>query len=148
MRAKLREVAEAKNYDPVQSLLDALDGGHEGIEVCRGYVLAAAYIPPPRTTRKADGTDFTWAETDRQLAEHRFQGRAFLVLKVGPLAFKDDGRLQFGNIDIKPMDWIMARPSDGVECFVADRTRKAGVSCKLFNDVEIQAKLSDPSLIY
>lgn len=141
MRAKLRDVAEASARDPKRALLDSLDMRHNGIHMMRSQVLVATYIEPDRTPGGI-------IKPDRTIAENRFQGKVGLVLKLGPFAFKDDGRINFGGVDAKEMDWVMVRPADGWEIFSVDATGKAGTSCRIFNDTDIKARLDDPALVY
>lgn len=141
MRVKLREVAEASALDPKAALLDSLGGRHEGIEMFHANVLVATYIEPDRSPGGI-------IKPDRTLAENRFQGKGALVLKLGPLAFKDDGVHKFGGVVLKEGDWVMVRPSDGLELFAVDATGKAGTSCRVFADLSIIARLADPALVY
>lgn len=150
MRLKLAEVASAAAHDPRQAVLDALAGRHEGIEVFHNNILVGTYIAPNLMMKGPKGEPIEFHRTDRQHAEDRYQGKAFLVLKVGPLAFIDDARngVLFGGKTVAPGDWIMARPSDGPEVAIADEGGKAGTACRVFRDVNIIAKISDPDLIY
>lgn len=141
MRAKLREVAEAAALDPKKALLDSLGGRQDGIEMFHGNVLVATYIEPDRTPGGI-------IRPDRTLAENRFQGKSALVLKRGPLAFKDDNIAKFGGVMIEEGDWVMVRPSEGFELFSVDASGGAGTSCRVFRDVDIIARLADPALVY
>ena len=136
MRAKLREIAAAAN--PKQALLDAV-GDMSGVDVFHNLVLVATYIEPEMT---AGGI----IKPDRALIDNRFQGKAFLVLKKGPLAFKDDTVAKFGGMTVEEGDWVMARPSDGLEFFIV--TGGEGVCCRLYEDVNIKARIADPELVY
>lgn len=139
MRARLREVAEAAQFDPKKALLDAVGDVTSGVEVFHNLVLVATYIAPEKTKGGI-------IMPDRSLQENRFQGKASLVLKLGPLAFKDDNIAKFGGIDLKEGDWVFARPSDGFEIFLGDG--REGISCRLFEDTSIKARINDPSIIY
>lgn len=141
MRAKLREVAEAAAFDPKKALLDSLGGRHLGIEMFHSNVLVATYIEPDKTPGGI-------IKPDKTLAENRFQGKGALVLRMGPLAFKDDSIAKFGGVTLKEGDWVMVRPSDGLELFAVDASGGAGTSCRVFEDVKIIARLSDPALVY
>lgn len=140
MRAKLREVAQAASFDPKKALRDSL-GNIDAIEVFHNQVLVATYIEPERT---AGGI----IKPDRTLMENRFQGKCALVIKLGPLAFKDDAIAKFGNVTIREDDWVIAYPSDGRELFSVDKSGSAGTCCRLFEDVNIKGRVSDPALIY
>jgi co-chaperonin GroES (HSP10) len=141
MRAKLREVAQAAAHDPKKALLDSLGDAIADIEVFHNQVLVATYIEPEKT---AGGI----YKPDRTLAENRFQGKAALVLKLGPLAFKDDNIAKFGGVTIKEGDWVFAYPSDGRELFSVDGSGSSATCCRLFEDINIKGRVSDPALIY
>lgn len=141
MRANLREIAEAASVDPKRALLDAA-GNMVDYEVFHNLVLVAPYIAPDRTKGGI-------IRPDSNLAEDRFQGKAGLVLKVGPAAFKDDGGAKFYGITVSPGDWVLFRPSDGFECFISDRrTVGDGLPCRLIEDSLIRGRISNPALIY
>ena len=141
VRAKLREIAEAAQSDPKRALLDSIGSDWlDSIEIFHNQVLVATYIEPEKTRGGI-------IRPDRTLAENRFQGKAALVLKMGPLAFVDDNVAKFGGVTVQEGDWVFVRPSDGMEFFSVDQAG-AGTSCRLFEDVNIKARVSDPSLIY
>src|SRR6185295_8344529 len=132
MRATLREVSEASLRDPSRAILDRV-GDLSNIEVFHNQVLAATFIAPPIIMKGPKGEDVTIHRTDKSQLEDRFQGKAFLVLKTGPLAFEDDKVAKFGGMKVEPGDWIMARPGDGLEFFLGDG--KEGLPCRLFDDI-------------
>jgi co-chaperonin GroES (HSP10) len=137
-RAKLREIAAGE--DPKEALLDAL-GDISGVEIFHDQVMVATYIEPEKTP----GGVFL---PDRTLAENRFQGKLGLVLKKGPLAFKDDpvNGVFFGDVDIEIGQWVFFRPADGMELFSVDRT--GGVPCRIFRDRDIKGRVSDPTVLW
>jgi hypothetical protein len=147
MRTNLRQIAEAAAHDPAKALRDAA-GNLDEIEVFHNLVLAATYIAPPRMMKGPNGEDVPFYSTDRALAEDRFQGKAYLVLQVGPTAFQDAAGVAFGGKNVAPGDWIIARPSDGFELFKGDSGAKEGASVRLFEDVHIKGRISDPTVIY
>lgn len=138
VRPRLREIAQ--QADPKQAILDSL-GDLSGIECFHNLVLVATYIEPEKT---AGGI----IKPDRTLAENRFQGKCALVLKLGPLAFKDDNIAKFGGVELKEGDWVVVRPSDGMELFKVDAGTSEGTSCRLFEDAHIKGRVTDPALIY
>src|SRR5713226_4533687 len=131
MRVKLRDIAQAAAIDPRQALRDALGSNVDDIEVFHNLVLVATYIEPEQTP----GGIY---KPDRTLAENRFQGKCALVLKCGPLAFQDCAVAQFGGVVIEPGDWVFVRPNDGLEMFLGCPQASDGVSCRLFEDVNIK----------
>lgn len=150
MRATLRELAEDAEYrvDPKTALLKAV-GDLEGIEIFHNLVLVATYLTPPIMMKGAQGEAVTFHLPDRTQTEDRFQGKVALVLKTGPMAFKDDKVNQFGGVSVKEGDWVMVRPSDGLEFYKGAHANAAkGISCRLFEDANIKARIADPSVIY
>ena len=142
MRANLRQIAEASGRDPKKALLDAA-GNVGDYLVLHNLLLVATYIPPEKTHGGI-------ILPDNSLLENRYQGKVGLVLKKGPLAFKDDKSVNFGGVEIEEGDWVVYNPSDGTELFIRDRTREQneGISCRLIDDINIKARVSDPALIY
>jgi co-chaperonin GroES (HSP10) len=138
-RAKLREIAEAAQLDPKQALLNSL-GDISQIEIFHNQVLVATYIAPEKTKGGI-------IRPDRSIMEDRFQSKIGLVIKVGPLAFKDDTLAQFGGVTIQEGDWVIAYPSDGRELFSVDAS-DGGTSCRLFADTLIKGRVPDPSIIW
>lgn len=140
-RLKLREIAEAAHVDPKRALLDAL-GDISGVEVFHSLVMVATHVRPAIT---AGGIHLP----DKTLLEDRFQGKVGLVVKMGPLAFKDDEltRARFGGVTVSVGDWVFYRPGDGFEMYSVDPT-DGGTSCRLFDDTQIMGRVSDPALIW
>lgn len=141
MRADLRRIAQAANFDPRQALLEAA-GPMTEYEVFHNLVLVATYVAPEKIG--------SIIRPDRSMAEDRFQGKMGLVLKLGPMAFKDDAQVRFGNMTIEPGDWVLYRPSDGIELFIKDKTGTIhdGLPCRLIEDTLIKARVRDPALVY
>lgn len=79
---------------------------------------------------------------DKTQDEDRWQGKVGLVLKKGPIAFKNDGANDFGGQDVEPDDWVLYRVSDGFSIDVN------GTHCRLLEDVHLKGRVSDPSVIY
>src|SRR5215831_8874873 len=140
-RAKLREVAEAAMKDPKQALLDALGSSVEAVELFHNLVLVATYIKPPKVIKTPTGP-VTLHMPDRTHAEDRFQGKVGLVVKLGPLAFKDDSVAKFGGKTLNVGDWVFYSASDGYEMFSVDQT-DAGTSCRVFEDTQIKGRVGD-----
>lgn len=148
MKVDLRRLAEAAAFDPAKPLWEAA-GDLSDYEVFHNLVLVATYIPPPKVMKGPNGEDIVFHSTDKHLAEERFQGKVGLVLKVGPVAFKDDSVAKFGGTEIFPGNWVMYRPSDGTELFIRDRSKmNEGLSCRLIEDVFVRGRVADPALIY
>ena len=141
MRVNLRAISQAANADPRQALLDSA-GPMTDYEIFHNLILVATYVPSEKI-----GSIIV---PDRTLLENRFQGKMGLVLKLGPLAFKDDDVARFGGVELEVGDWVLYRPSDGIELFIKDHMGLAndGLACRLIEDSLIKGRVTDPSLIY
>jgi co-chaperonin GroES (HSP10) len=143
MRADLRSIAEAATHDPKSALLDAA-GDLTDYQVAGNLVLVATYIQPEKTKGGI-------LLPDGSLAEDRFQGKVGLVLKTGPAAFVNEPKLgiNFYGLKFESGEWVIYRPSDGMELFIRDRRQvNVGLPCRLIEDSLLKAGVSDPSLIY
>lgn len=138
---KLREIAQAAQHDPEQALLAALPEAVMQYEVFHNRVLVATYVSPEKTKGGI-------IRPDRTLAEDRFQGKVGLVIRMGPLAFKDDNVAKFGGVKVEPGDWVTYRPSDGTEVFFVDPNGIGATPCRLLDDINILGRTPDPALIY
>ena len=141
MRVNLRDIAQASQHDPKKALLDAVGDAVDAFEVFHNLVLVATYIEPEKT---AGGI----IKPDKSIQENRYQGKAALVLKIGPRAFVDQPpHILFGGVKVEPGDWVMVRPSDGMEMFLGSAER-GGASVRLFEDSHIKGRVTDPTVIY
>jgi co-chaperonin GroES (HSP10) len=125
---KAREIAESRD-DARAAHFRAL--GPFTDQVLHSQVLCLTYVQPSVTE---GGIHIP----DRGIEEDRFQGKIFLVVAMGAGAFKDDKIAQFHGASIQPGDWVLARPSDGMELFIN------GNSVRLFEDVDIRMKIEQP----
>lgn len=122
---KMRQIAESR-ADDVERHLSALEeSGWRGGNVLHSQVLCMTYIDSAVT---AGGI----IKPDSAIQEDRFQGKIYLVLAMGPGAFKDDKVAQFHGMKPAIHSWVLARPSDGLEIFYKGNT------LRLFQDVDIR----------
>jgi len=135
----LRQIAEASGSDPRGAVLRAV-GDISHLEVAAQQVLVASYIRPEKI-----GSIY---RPDSSLAEDRFQGKVGLVLKVGSLAFVDDGASKFGNFRVDPGDWAIFRTSDGWENFHVAGDGINGTPIRWLVDTSIVGKTTSPERIY
>lgn len=128
--------------DPKQALLDKV-GDISGVEVFGNDILVATYRRPEKTK-----SGLILVDTTRE--EDRYQGKVFLVLKMGPTAYIDEDGEKFR--DISEGDWVVARPSDGWALTL--NSGKTGVSkedavdCRVIGDINVRARVSSPDLVY
>jgi hypothetical protein len=73
--------------------------------------------------------------------EDIWQGKAALVLKVGPDAFVDDATQSFAGSQIEVGDWVAFKVGN------AWMMNIRGVPCRLIEDTQIRMKLKDPSIL-
>jgi len=149
MRADLRAIAQAVRADPVAAIFERF-GDPSNYRVAMNLVLVATYIKPPKILKGPNGEDIEFHYTDKTLAEDRFQGKSGLILKVGPLAFKDRPGQMFGGQAFGPGDWVAYVPSNGTECFLKDQTsdKDEGIPARWIDDFNILGEVADPTLIY
>jgi hypothetical protein len=131
---KLRAIVELQT-DPKKALLDSL-GELAGSEVLHAQVLVATHPG----SKYHPGT--TILRTDKDIQEQQFQGSIGLVVAVGPLAFKDDGVNKFGSKTVAPGDWVLYRAADGLQLYINE------VPCRLFEDVNIKMRVTDPTIYW
>ena len=138
----LRSIAEEweRTGDIAGAHLAAL-GDISGFEVFGDLVLTMAFAERTRTRGGIILTDKTHDEA-------QFQGHAGLVVALGPQAFQDDARTTFGGQRVDVGDWILTRPSDGMQ-FVKTREDGTGaVLMRLFRDTQIMARIADPRQVW
>ena len=125
---KMREIAESA-LPSKKAHLAAL--GTYTDEVLHSQVLCMTYVQPEKTSGGI-------ILIDKSRDEDRFQGKIALVVAMGPGAFKDDAVAKFHGQTVKIGDWVLVRPSDGMEMFYN------GCSLRLFQDVDIRKRITDP----
>lgn len=135
-------LAMVHDVDPRDAIL-AKVGDLSDVEVFGSDILVAIYKRPNKTKSGIFLADST-------LAEDKWQGKAALVLKMGPTAYLDEDGNKFR--DIKEGDWVVARASDGWACTL--NTLKTGVSredavdCRIISDIAVRMRIKDPDSIY
>ncbi len=132
---RMRDIAEASTtpVDCAKQILKYTKVVKQ--EVLHSQVLVAQYIRPAKTKGGI-------LLTDVAIQEDRFQGNCFLVVGLGPLAFKDDNIAKFGGTKMKIGDWVMAVPGDGVALYINS------VPCRIYSDTRLLMKVEDPGMYY
>lgn len=121
--------------DPHKAIVDFVTPFLDKIQIGPAKILVATFRQPEKT---AGGL----IKTPKFLDEDMFQGITGLVLKVGPLAFSNDKRLDFGGFDVKPFQWVIYKPENG------RATEFRGLHCRIIEDVNIDALVADPELLW
>ena len=127
-------IAMHHDNDPAAEI-KANVGDVSSVEVFHNLVLVGTYIRPEKTK---SGLFLG----DQARDEDKWQGKVGLVLKVGPLAFVDDDRINFAGVSIKDYDWVMFRPSDGFQLTVN------GHHCRLLEDSHIKGRIEAPDVLW
>jgi co-chaperonin GroES (HSP10) len=121
------------DVDPKVKILTEI-GDLSQVEIFHGQVLLAVYLRPTKTKSGL-------ILTDDHVDEDRYQSKVGLLVKSGPQAFIDDGKW-FSGVEISQHDWLVFRPSDGWSITVNN------VLCRIFEDVSIKGRVSDPDQVY
>lgn len=124
--------------DPKAAIMHATDEFVGRTEVFHNQVLIGLYLGP----EKSQGGIFY---ADIRQRENEYQGKVGVVLKIGPLAFKDDDRNKFEGQKIEVGDWVAIRPNDGWPCRLGGIK---GVPCRMVEDVHVKMRLASPDDVY
>jgi co-chaperonin GroES (HSP10) len=119
--------------DPKVTILEQL-GDISNVELFHNQVLLATYLRPTKTKSGL-------ILTENHLAEDRFQSKVGLLIKRGPSAFEQDGNW-FSGLTFEEHDWLIFRPSDGWSITVNN------VLCRIFDDINIKGRVSNPDAVY
>lgn len=134
MSGKSKVVELSRAVDQKQELIRSI-GDIDEFDIMSNRVLVATYIEPEKTV---GGIILPQSRTN----ESKFQGKIGLVMKKGPLAFKDDEATRFYGQDIKIHSWVFYRPSDGWHFLFK------GVDCRMIEDVHIMGVIPHPDYIW
>lgn len=120
--------------DPKEDILKEVEPYIDGFEPLAAQMLVAIYVRPNKT---ASGLYLS----DRTVQEDVYQGKVGLILKMGPLAFKDDATHSFGTVRPKVGDWIVYRIGDTFP-FVLGKQ-----NCRFVEDVAVKAIIQKPDVV-
>lgn len=79
---------------------------------------------------------------DKTKQENLFQGKAGLVVKRGPQAYKDSDDFKFDGQKVEVGDWVLVRPQEGW------MTEINGAPMRIFRDTQIIAKIPHPDYVF
>lgn len=125
--------------DPREALLRQVGEVPDGIVFgCR--ILCAIYVPPV-VTKTEGGIHIAPALQDSDVEESLWQGKALLVVAMGPDAYVDTDDIKFSQ-KVSVGDWVWSRPSDGISCDVNE------VPCRVFDSERyIIGKIPHPDMV-
>lgn len=119
--------------DPAEVLFEKL-GSLKKYKILNTYVLYAIYERPKVT---AGGIHLT----DKSTEEDEFQGKAGLIVAVGPLVNGGDEATLRGST-LEPGMWIAVRPSDGWAVKVN------GTLCRMINEKSVHMVIPTPDSVW
>lgn len=123
--------------DPKQEIQDKIKDVLGDIQLTGAQVLVGIYIRPEKTK----GGVFL---TEGVRTEDAYQGKAALVLKLGPIPFDKEDDLFFGGEFPKVGDWIVFRPSDGFPMDFGDKQK-----CRILSDRrQIKMIVKSPDVVW
>ena len=97
-----------------------------------------------------DGKEVQLFRTDNRTTESRYQGKAGVIVAIGPTAFQYHNNGQpYEGTRPEVGDWVVSYPSDGREMFLrAAGSRGEGVTCRKLHWSSIFMRVSDPRVVY
>lgn len=119
--------------DPKVTISEALGDAVDGITLYGADILVGTYTRPEKTASGIILADSTRGEDE-------FQGKIGLILKVGPLAFKDEAF--FGKAPPAVGDWVMFRVAE------AFPFKLGKAPCRQLEDKFVRGKVSHPDLVW
>lgn len=132
-------MAATKPQSTYEEIIEGLGDALDGIRVFHNQMLVGVYVRPNfKELPNGERIYFSDATVD----EDKWQGKVGLVLKKGPIAFKDDARNKFEGQDVEVGEWVMFRVSEAPAISVN------GVHCRLLEDIHVRGVVSSPSYIW
>ena len=122
------------SVDPKKVILDEM-GDISKVELFNNQVLVAIYMRPEKT---ASGILLPGQTRD----EDKYQGKAGLVIKLGPNAFGETTDNLFNGVDVNLHDWVYFKPSDVWSITVH------GVLCRILDDTAVRGKIDAPDVVW
>ena len=129
-------VMDHGDVDVAQQIRDRI-GYIDDVEIPQNNVLLAVYVPPEES--KTVGGIILHHDTRK---EYEYQGKACLVLKKGPIAFKDDGKFSFHGFEPEVGSWVVIKPSDGMKMKINKEL------CVLISDTLIRMSIPSPDVVF
>lgn len=122
--------------DPAEELTNKI-GDLSEIIVPLNKILVGIYMRPDKTKGGI-------ILSDQTRDEDRYQGKAGLILKKGPLAFQDDDRVKFNGLDPNVGEWVVFRPSNGMKIDI----RSKDGHCILLSDIQVELVIPAPDMVF
>lgn len=137
----------------VRALIKTYDSDQEKADLLASFDMAEIKLMPlppvnimvAKWIRRTAGSLVTSEQTQK---EDGFQSKVGLVLKVGPLAFKNDDRHDWAGFVPKVGDWVLYHYSDGNDFDYQIKGSFDRVKCKMITEGDVQAILPRPDFAY
>ncbi len=120
--------------DPREEIQENI-GDISGFELFGNQILLGVYKRPERTTSGLYLADKTRGEDE-------YQGKAMLVLKKGPAAFKSDSNYDFHGMNVEEGDWVACWVTDGRKIVIN------GQLCRVIEDIYIRMRIPAPDMVF
>jgi len=127
------------SQDPKEEILKNV-GDISNFRVSQGKVLLALYKRPEKIGSIIRPTSHQ--------EEDKYQGKAWLVLKAGPLCFQDSDQGSFGGFKAEVGEWVMARNSDGYRFDLCGDNSGEGYECLIIQDRYIKMVIPTPYSVW
>lgn len=124
-------ISQSKN--PKMDILKMV-GDLSGVTVMFNMVLIGTFIRSEKVG--------SIIRPDANIAEDVWQGKAGLVLKLGPNAFVDDENDSFFGQKVEPGEWVAYKVGDAWSLNIN------GYPCRLVRDSSIKLKINDPNMVF
>jgi co-chaperonin GroES (HSP10) len=124
--------------DPAEVLFKKVgmkSGKIPGFELMANRVLLGLYVRPEKTQ---SGLYLS----DKTRGEEKFQGKAAVVLMVGPTAFVSDSQFNFMGQKVEVGDWVSLWVTDGRAISIN------GAECRVIRDQDISMRIPSPDQVY
>jgi hypothetical protein len=132
----------APDVDPAADIFTRLAHVLPKIEVGNDRVLLAVYVRPDEL-KLSGGRSLYMAPTSQQ--EDAIQGKAALVLKVGPCV-NPEGKERLRGFEIQVGDWVAVNASDGWSMNMG--TLRDKLMLRMLGEASIHMKIEEPNLIW
>jgi hypothetical protein len=101
--------------------------------------------------KREDGSSYKLISTENRAAESRFQGKAVLLVKKGPSAFRFHNNGQpYEGVVPEDGEWVVIHPSDGREIYLRgmDSGSGKGAACRRVHWRSIFMRVRDPRVVH
>ncbi len=120
-------------------------------EILDEDLLVAVYVQSNvlANIKGPDGKMIELVGTQKKTDTDRYEGKAALLIKKGPNAFKFHPNGQpYEGIVPDDGDWLLMYAHDGRDIHLKDKSASDGVLCRLVHFKSIRMKLSDPRIAF